>query len=272
MPELPEVEHLRRTLQPLVMGVAVTGVRILRPAYLRTLPAPFRNLVGRSVRKTARHGKKLFCTFDDSQTLVAHLGMSGGMVRAKPDDPLEPHTHIVFDLASGWQLRVLDPRRFGGLWLYSSPEEAHARHVQEFLGVDALELEPKHLRRWNSSSARLKSALLSQRDVAGLGNIYIDESLWLARLHPLQIVNRISPAHRAVLTRHIRAILRRSIRLGGTTLRDYRNVAGQKGRFARHLAVYGQAGQPCRRCGTPLASLRVSGRATVFCPACQRRR
>ena len=271
MPELPEVEHVRRTMRPVLKDVRVSGVTIIRPDYVRTPAAELRQLVGRQVRAVRRHGKNIFCIFDDDHTLVIHLGMTGGVFCVGRDQPPRAHTHVIFRLASGRQLHLRDPRRFGGLWFYPTFQAAWRGQVEGKLGVDALRLAPRHLEAWAKSRGRLKAALLAQDVVAGLGNIYVDESLWLSRLHPRQMLCRLSPCQIAGLVRNIHRILRRSIRLGGTTVRDYRNVWRRRGRFAAHLAVYGRAGKPCRRCGAALRSDRTAGRTTVFCPCCQLR-
>ncbi len=272
MPELPEVEEVRRTLEPVVLNVPVRSITVYHKNYVRLGGKTISRLAGRYVCRTLRHGKKLFCLFDDGQILLFHLGMSGRISCCRPDERQRPHTHLTILLASGYEIRMEDPRRFGGVWHYASWTKAQAAEIAGVLGVDALELEPRHLAAWRTSRARLKSALLSQRTVAGLGNIYVDESLWLAHLHPLQMLNRIPAEHYPELIHAIRSVLNKSIGMGGTTLRDYRNVAQQKGQFATSLCVYGRGGLPCLRCGTTLASRGISGRTTVFCPKCQRRR
>jgi formamidopyrimidine-DNA glycosylase len=148
---------------------------------------------------------------------------------------------------------------------------AEARELAA-LGPDALALTVEHLAHWRKAKGRLKHRLLSQKDVAGLGNIYVDEALWLAQLHPLQRVDRIPPDRLAALVAAIRTVLENSIRSGGTTLRDYRNVADQPGQFARQLQAYGRAHLPCFRCGAALKTAQIAGRTTVFCATCQRRR
>jgi formamidopyrimidine-DNA glycosylase len=144
--------------------------------------------------------------------------------------------------------------------------------VEDQLGPDALALTIEHLAHWKNSKGRLKHRLLSQRDVAGLGNIYVDEALWMSKLHPLQIVSRIKPETVAELVAAIHQVLNWSINSGGTTLRDYRNVADQPGDFARQLQAYGRAGLPCNRCKKPLQQAQIATRTTVFCPVCQKQR
>ena len=271
MPELPEVQEVRRSLEPFVLNVPIMDVTVLRNSYIRTGAGSISALIGRRVQRTRRHGKKLFCIFDDGQVLLIHLGMSGCIACCRPEEPLQPHTHYLMQLATGYQFRMRDPRRFGGLWHYSSWALAEQSEITGKMGVDALDVTAMHFSAWRNKQGRLKTDLLSQRTVAGLGNIYVDESLWLAGLHPLQRVNKLRDRHTLALATAIRAVLNKSITMGGTTLRDYRNVAQQKGQFAQSLCVYGRADLPCLRCGSTLLSRIISGRTTVFCPQCQRR-
>ncbi|NNM84236.1 MAG: bifunctional DNA-formamidopyrimidine glycosylase/DNA-(apurinic or apyrimidinic site) lyase [Phycisphaerales bacterium] len=269
MPELPEVEQVRRGIEPILRGQRVVAVRLLRSDYLEPMGADARQIEGTYCVKTHRHGKRLFCEFSAGVTLRFHLGMSGRIYAAGSGEPLSPHTHFVIKLESGRELRMSDPRRFGGIALYSSVASAVAAEITGKVGVDALKLKPVDLTVWRSLKSSVKMRLLSQREVAGLGNIYIDEALWQAGIHPLTHVNRIAPAQLASLVGAVKKLLRRSISMGGTTLRDYRNVQRQPGRFAQMLQVYGRAGEPCRRCGCELKGIRVCARATVLCPQCQ---
>lgn len=271
MPELPEVEEVRRSLEPHLLHVPIASVQILRRDFLTPPTAPLKKLVGHAFTRTLRHGKKLFLITDDGQTLLIHLGMSGRVDCVPTAAAIPKHTHIVLTLSSGTDVRLRDPRRFGGAWYYPTLPDAQARELKN-LGPDALDLALEHLGHWRRTRGRLKHRLLSQKDVAGLGNIYVDEALWLAQLHPLQRVDRIPPDRLRALVAAIHTVLRNSIRSGGTTLRDYRNVADQPGQFARQLQAYGRAHLPCFRCGKPLKSAQIAGRTTVFCATCQRRR
>lgn len=274
MPELPEVEEVRRSLEPAILGRTIAAIPALRRDYLTPHDAPLQGVIGRTFVGTRRHGKKLFCLLDDGQTLLFHLGMTGFIEVVAPDHAPEPHTHVTLALDDGRELRMSDPRRFGGLWYYPALAAAWAAEVEGHMGPDALGLRVADLAGWAKAprAARLKPRLMNQRDVAGLGNIYADESLWLARLHPLQTVRRLRRDEVARLVAAIRALLRRSIRCGGTTIRDYRNARREPGAFARRLHAYGRGGQPCHRCATSLSQVTIGGRTTVWCPTCQRRR
>lgn len=271
MPELPEVQEVRRTLEPFVLNVKIIDVKISRKSYIRAGAASLGFLIGRKVDRTVRRGKKLFCIFDDGQVLLIHLGMSGRIDCCEPETPLAPHTHFSMLLATGMEFRMQDPRRFGGLWHYPNWAAAEKTEITGKMGVDALEVLPSHFSPWRTMHSRLKAHLLSQRTVAGLGNIYVDESLWLAQLHPLQVLSKIRPRHHAALAEAIHAVLNKSISMGGTTLRDYRNVAQQRGRFAQSLCVYGRGDLPCLHCGVKLTSKVIAGRTTVYCAHCQKR-
>jgi formamidopyrimidine-DNA glycosylase len=271
MPELPEVEEVRRTLEPHLLERPIAGVRVLRRDFITPRRAPLAGLIGHRFIRTYRHGKKLFLTADDGQTLHLHLGMTGRVDCVPAVAAIPRHTHLILTLSGGTQVRFRDPRRFGGIWYYPAFEEAFAQETGD-LGPDALTLTAANLAHWRAARGRLKQRLLTQHDVAGLGNIYVDEVLWRTRLHPLQLVRRIAPAQVEALAAAIRAILRQSIALGGTTIRDYRNAANESGQFARQLQAYGRAGQACKRCGMTLVSQQIAGRTTVFCRHCQRRR
>jgi formamidopyrimidine-DNA glycosylase len=270
MPELPEVEEVRRSMEPHLLGQTITAVRVLRRDFLAPPGARLDRLIGRRIVRTHRHGKNLFLSADDGQTLHLHLGMTGRVDCLPQNVPPFKHTHVILELAAGTHIRFRDPRRFGGLVYYPTLEMALAAETGN-LGPDALAFTARDLAHWHAARGRLKQRLLAQHDVAGLGNIYVDESLWEARLHPLQRVDRLTSDQIERLVRVARRILRRSIALGGTTVRDYRNAADEAGRFARRLRVYGRAGQPCRRCHTTLAKATIAGRTSVFCPRCQKR-
>lgn len=270
MPELPEVDEVRRTLEPFILGQRIARVVIERPDFVRVGEDILREFAGQTIIGLFRHGKKLFITLADGRTMVVHLGMSGRVLCGPAATPVPKHTHVRLLLADGGEVRFCDPRRFGGVWCHATTAEALEAEVVGILGVDALALLPEHLAHWPLASGRIKARLLAQRDVAGLGNIYVDESLWAARLHPMQMVRRINEAQRKALVAAIVKVLGRSIASGGTTLRDYRNASDQPGTFVRRLKAYGRSGLPCRRCKTALARAVIAGRTSVYCPKCQK--
>jgi formamidopyrimidine-DNA glycosylase len=270
MPELPEVETIRRGLGAAVAGRRIERVEWLDPRLVRgtvdadTLAA---RLAGRTTRHVGRHGKFLLWRFTGGGMLVLHLGMSGRiLVSVPPTEPYAPHTHFVVRLSDGFQVRLVDPRRFGRIvW-----EERAGRLPA--LGPDAL--DP----RWTADrfaaelarrSAPIKALLLDQRLVAGIGNIYADEALYAAGIDPRMPARMMTEDAVRRLHRALRSVLRRGIRDGGTTIRTYLDAAGRPGRHAAELLVYGRRGVPCRHCGTPIASVRVAGRTSYYCPQCQ---
>ncbi|HEY8552105.1 MAG TPA: DNA-formamidopyrimidine glycosylase family protein [Thermaerobacter sp.] len=377
MPELPEVETIRRDLERHLRGARVAGVRVLRPeVVVGASPEELdRALRGARFRRFARRGKYLLCEVEAPapgaaaapqpgradpraadavlrgastgagrraagvphpcepaapappeaarprrRWLLVHLRMTGRLTLARHDEPLPPHTHVVWELADAgpWdELRLSDPRRFGRVYLLArSPfDPAPARRSGDSVarrprdpgtapaaraggaaargpaaagggpgrqdpippGLRTLGPEPLGRRFTASELARrlagrrapIKAVLLDQRVVAGLGNIYADEALFRARLHPAHPAGSLSPAALRRLVRAIRRVLREALAAGGTTFSDYRDGLGRQGRFAERLAVYGRAGEPCRRCGTPIATLPLAGRRAHFCPRCQ---
>jgi formamidopyrimidine-DNA glycosylase len=264
MPELPEVETVVTTLRPKVVGrpiVAVVSARrdILSPADV-DLSARLR---GRTVRSVDRRGKRIVFTLDDDNRFYIHLGMTGQVTVVAPGTALPTHTHLELDLG-GEQLRFRDPRRFGGFWwLGTEPAD-------EGMGPEPLDLRPAELlQRLARTTRAVKNALLDQRVVAGLGNIYVDESLHAAGIHPLAPADRLTAEEAGRLSRAIKATLRRAIRHRGSTLRDYRDADGAAGGFQRLHRVYGRAGDPCARCHAPIERFVLGGRSTHFCPCCQ---
>ncbi len=279
MPELPEIEHLKRTLEPVLRGAVITHVRLHRPDVLRTRSNGGSSESGKAllrggrVAQLARHGKELAIIADDGRVLCVHLGMSGRLqfLPSRSRLPRRDHVHCEWRVGSrlgDGRLVFRDPRRFGGLWGYATREALRARWGK--LGPDALTAAAPLLARALARTRRpVKAALLDQRLLAGVGNIYADESLFAARVHPCLPACRLdTPACRR-LAASIRSVLRRSIQSGGSTIRDYVDGHGASGSFAARHRVYGRASLPCVRCSTTLIGQRLAQRMTVYCPACQ---
>lgn len=264
MPELPEVECLRRSLEPGLVGRTIRRVIIRRRDIVS--PAGAAGLLtGGTIETLRRHGKQLAVIDHRGRAVIVQLGMTGGL---NLSDAVRhpPHTHVVWVLDSGARLRFVDARRFGRV--RHEPEGPQGRWAG--LGPDALSIRADVLRRALDGSGRpIKAALLDQRVLAGVGNIYADESLHAARIHPARAAGGLTRAEIRVLARKIRVILGRAIDLGGSTIRDYRDGAGQSGAFQGRHRVYGRTGKPCTRCGGVLESGRVAQRTTVWCPVCQ---
>lgn len=266
MPELPEVETVVNTLRPRLAGRRLLALRLLRQDILRSENTDLRQeLIGRTVRTVERRGKKILIALEGGGTFCIHLGMTGQLTIEPADKALQIHTHLVLDIGQGQQLRFRDPRRFGGLWWVCNGQAA-----DQGIGPEPLTLPTAELaRRLTRTRRAIKTALLDQTVVAGLGNIYVDESLFAAGIHPLTPANRLSSQQVATLGRSIKRILKQAIRHRGSSFRDYVDANGQSGQFQDLHQVYAREGQPCRTCQTPLERILLGGRSTHFCPRCQ---
>ena len=276
MPELPEVEMTRRHLAPVLCGALVREVAVRRARALRLQPEPAdfaSRLRGKRVLGLGRQGKYLLGDVGDGLTWVVHLGMSGRMSVARPGEPEAPHTAVVLTLDDGPEVRFVDPRTFGHTAVLTSEELAAAGPAR--LGPDALDALPRSpalAARLAGRTAPIKPLLLDQRLVAGLGNIYADEVLFRARLRPDRPAGSLEHDEVRALRRAVRPVLEASLRRGGTSLADlaYLLPDGRAGDYLERLAVYGRAGEPCRRCGTAVVRIVQRGRSAYFCPGCQR--
>jgi formamidopyrimidine-DNA glycosylase len=273
MPELPEVETVRRALDLELSGRRITGVRgrsiaMRRPLDVEHLAAV---LPGRRLVAPRRRGKYLLIDLDPPGTVLNHLGMSGRLTITDASAPVLPHTHVTLELEDGRELRFVDPRRFG-MMVWLEPEAESADPSLAALGMEPLDpgLEERLPPLFKARRAPLKSLLLDQHLVAGVGNIYAAEALWRAGIRPDRSGDRTSLDRLTALTRAVRSVLADAVEQGGTTIRDYATPDGDFGYFAVHLAVYGRQGQPCRRCETTLRSDVIGGRTTAWCPHCQR--
>ena len=274
MPELPEVETIASDLRPLIVDRTIVAVDLRFPSIVRH-PEPeafLRELPGRRVAALDRRGKYMMFRLDPGLSLVVHLGMTGQLLHKLPEDPERPHTHVVLTLDNGTELRYSDPRRFGRLLLGSEAELVASRKLPK-LGPEPLDplFTPRDLhRRLSGRRAPLKLLLLDQSILAGIGNIYADEALYRARIRPDRAPARITRSR----VKRLHAALRESLLLGivnrGSSIDDYVDLYGAKGRQQEELQVYGRGGRPCFNCGRPLTLVRLGGRATVFCRRCQR--
>ena len=271
MPELPEVETVRRGIAPLILGRPVDQV-VLRTAGLRWPFPPELNqvLVGRPFREVARRGKYLLL-FNEGGCLILHLGMSGHVRVIPAHIPAGSHDHVDIVLADGNCLRLNDPRRFGALlWTEADP----ARHpLLANLGPEPLGEEFSGEMLFQRSRGRrvaVKNFLMDSRIVVGVGNIYAAESLFRAGIHPLRAAGKVSRERYLALADAARAILAQAIERGGTTLRDFISPDGAPGYFEQELRVYGRGGAPCKACGTRLKEARIGQRSSAWCPRCQR--
>jgi formamidopyrimidine-DNA glycosylase len=274
VPELPEVETIRTRLEPGLVGrtferVVITDPRLTRPEPPEVVAA---ELEGERVQAIGRRGKYLIVEFESGRHLLIHLRMTGNVLhpaRSAPD--ADRHRRAVVRLDDGSDVTYRDVRRFG-TWELLEPGELDEYFAARRLGGEPLDrgFTTKALgRAFAGRRAPVKAALLDQRAAAGVGNIYADEALWRARIHPLRPAGSLSPEEVAALRKAVREALRTGIARQGATLRDYRRPDGGRGSMQDRFRVYGQAGEPCLRCGTPIEKIRAGGRGTWFCPHCQ---
>lgn len=274
MPELPEVEVLRRSLEPVLVGDRIERVEVretrLREPVRRAQLA--RRVVGTSILRLDRRSKYLLIELSGGSSLVIHLGMSGRLTVVDAAAPLEPHEHVAFFLASGRRLRFRDPRRFGLVFALATHRREDSHHF-EGLGPEPLTelfsgatLEAAAVGR----RGPVKSFLMNNAVVVGVGNIYASESLFQAGIHPSRSVARISRQRWQALAVAAKEVLGRAIDQGGTTLNDFTDGTGHEGYFQVSLAVYDREGHPCPRCGSSVRRQVHAGRSTYFCPRCQR--
>ena len=264
MPELPEVETVVRTLLPHVNGMRIERLLHVRPDMVE--PANFdlaASIEHRKITTVIRRAKRIVFTLDDRSRFFIHLGMTGRLTIELPSEPRRLHTHFVAVLSSGLELRLSDPRRFGAIvWLGSAGHER--------LGPEPLTLRADRLIKLLQTTRRpIKTALLDQRVIAGIGNIYADEALHRAQIDPRRPACSIDEAAARRLNRAIKYVLRRAIRAGGSSIRDYVSADGRRGSFLDRHAVYDRAGKPCHRCGQLIQRIVLGGRSTHFCATCQ---
>lgn len=271
MPELPEVETVARGLRTRLIGRTVTRV-IIQWAGSIGAPDPgmfVQRLTGKTVISVDRRGKWILVKVSDGQTLLVHLRMTGQLLLEAIDCAEDEYTRVVLYLDSGERLRFSDMRKFGRLILTDNPSD-----VLGELGPEPLADEftvARFERMLSNRRGRIKSLLLNQRFLAGLGNIYVNEALWKAHIHPLRSGDSLSFEEVERLYRAIRSVLRAAIVEGGTTLENgnFKRANGKAGEFASQLLVYDRGGEPCGCCGTPIERITVGQRGTYFCPRCQ---
>lgn len=273
MPELPEVETIVRHLRTARLGGQV--IRRARVRWAKTVaphsPAGFARQIRNSrIETIARRAKYIVMTLADGRSLIIHLRMTGHLDILPPQTPPRRSDRMILELADGRQLHFEDARKFGRVWLTSNSDQILSK-----LGPEPLTLRVADFRRrLHGRTQQLKPLLLDQHFIAGIGNIYADEALWHAQLHPRRRADTLSPQQVAALYEAIRVVLRRGIRNLGTTLgggtTHFVLPQGERGRNQEKLNAYGQTGLPCTRCGAKIRRLVVNGRATHICPACQR--
>jgi len=268
------VETIAADLRPHLVGRTIVRCELRFPKIVRhPEPEQFVDAVaGMRVESLRRRGKYMLIGLGRELLLVVHLGMTGQLRIVEPGTAMQPHTHAVFDLDDGRQLRYRDPRRFGRLLLGTEVDLLAARALPR-LGPEPIDPDftPAQLyKALHRRRAPLKAVLLDQSTVAGVGNIYADESLYMARIRPDRIAARVSKKSAARLHESLRTSLEAAIRNRGSSVDTYRDAWGEMGAQQEELAVYGRGGEPCLTCGRPLSTVRIGGRTTVFCRRCQR--
>lgn len=274
MPELPEVETVRRSLEMALPGHIITDICVREPRLRFTVnEAELTDLIlRRKVVALRRRAKYLIIHFSKGSCLIVHLGMTGQVLILPAAAPLDKHDHVVFTLDDGLELRFRDPRRFGCI-IATKEENLHAHAALKNLGPEPLadEFTPEYLfRRSRKSKKPVKTFVMDQQILVGIGNIYASEALFLAGIHPLRAAGRISLARWQKLHAAIRQVLEEAIALGGTTIDDFRNSDGSSGYFQQKLRAYGRKGEPCPNCQRAIRSQIIAGRSTFYCPRCQK--
>jgi formamidopyrimidine-DNA glycosylase len=273
MPELPEVETVVRGLRATLPGRIVREVRLGKTDFIDDPAALERELPGQRIAGVERRGKFILMPLVRGESsnggarLVIHLGMTGRLYTSAANQPGVKHTHVVMKLDDGRELRYTDPRRFGRMALVRESDEP--KFLRQ-LGREPLEIsDADFLRLLAQRRTMIKALLLDQRRLRGIGNIYADESLWRAEIHPRRLASKISRQRARKLWRAIRRVLEAAIRAGGSTISDYANAAGEPGFFQLRHRVYDRDGKPCYRCASKIRRIIVAGRSSHFCPCCQ---
>ncbi|MFC5735287.1 DNA-formamidopyrimidine glycosylase [Cytobacillus gottheilii] len=275
MPELPEVETVRRTLKELIIGKEIKDVSVFWPKIIKFPEelSQFKDaLMGQSFIDIGRRGKFLIL-YTEGLALISHLRMEGKYALTQSDEPVDKHTHVIFHFTDDTELRYKDVRKFGTMHLYKKEE------VFQYLPLSQLGPEPMTesftpdllAARFAKTARHVKTVLLDQKTVVGLGNIYVDETLFRANIHPERVANTLNEEEIARIHTEINRTLEDAVEKGGSTIRSYINSQGQIGMFQLDLFVYGRKGEPCKICGTALERIITGGRGTVFCPTCQKR-
>jgi formamidopyrimidine-DNA glycosylase len=288
MPELPEVETVARGLQGSVAGRRILSVTLRKTDFIDDPVAIERELPGRRIARVERFGKFMLLRLASpsavsgpaaatttlvaadavQEALLVHLGMTGNLAPHFAEQPLAKHTHVTLVLDDGRELRYIDPRRFGRMAYLAG--EALTAELLRFGAEPLLVTAEEFSRRIQGSRARIKALLLDQRVLRGVGNIYADESLWRARIHPARSGASLKSAEIEILRKALQKILRKAIQMRGSSISDFVDAEGIAGAYQQHHQAYGREGEKCFRCGANIRRIIVAGRSSHFCPACQR--
>ena len=270
MPELPEAETIAVELHRHLAGQVVGRVTVMRKDVVHGDPRSLTSVLRRRrIVRVYRRAKRVVLQLEPGAELVFRLGMSGQLTLEETDAPTKRHTHVRIAFPSlNKELRFCDPRRFGGVWCLAG----HERHVGKRMGevgVEPLDTNLGVFAELLNRRRQIKALLMDQSVIAGLGNIYCDEALYAARIHPLTPAENIDRSQARTLLRSIKSTLRKAIEHSGSTVSDYRRVSGEAGGFQKFHRVYGKEGDSCRSCGTEIQRIQAAGRSTHLCPRCQ---
>ncbi len=274
MPELPEVETIKRSLEESVTNTTVQKVDVYLPKIIKEPSATeFVELLrGKTITSISRRGKYLLIQLSGDLVMVVHFRMTGKFIYCRPGEKIPKHTHLTIALDNERELRYVDTRKFGRFHLVEGD------HLGQISGLNSLGIEPlderltrdylkKHLK---FRRAKIKPLLLNQRLIAGIGNIYADEILHAARIHPERLACTLNARETANLYLSIKRIIREGIKYNGTSIRDYVDSNGRLGKFQNYLSVYNREGKQCAKCGSTITRKKIAGRSTYFCPSCQK--
>jgi formamidopyrimidine-DNA glycosylase len=285
MPELPEVETIARGLQRTIVGKRIQDIRTICPDVVKQPSRIFRKeLIRKKVKEVRRRGKYLLIDLSGGKTLLVHLGMTGNFLvdvrrplsavrrqlQTNNTNDNDKHNHLIFTfLGSNARLCYNDQRKFGKMKVFNTGEEESVLELSR-LGPEVLQVDPfEFINVFRGRKTKIKSALLNQQIIAGLGNIYADESLFEARINPAQITNAISERKLRNLHQAVKKVLRKAIRAGGSSIDNYLNINGEIGRFQLQHKVYGREGELCKKCRAKIKRIKISQRSSYFCPRCQ---
>ena len=279
MPELPEVENIAVGLREAIISLSIKNIDVAKPLIIRgPHQRRWRKAIGKycgcKIVGVARRGKRLIMATNNGSGLVVQLGMTGRFVIVKTSEARVKHTHFLIKLNNNKDLRFVDPRRFGRVWLVddldlANPDIAMGGAGMSPMGPEPFDITRRAFRQLLGSKRVIKSLLLDQVRIAGLGNIYADEALFGAGIHPAAVAEDICPEKAEKLRIEIRKVLRQAIKGGGTTFSDFRNAYGEMGQFIKKLRVYQRTGLSCGICDTAIERIVISGRSSHFCPKCQ---
>jgi formamidopyrimidine-DNA glycosylase len=272
MPELPEVETIVRGLQKTIVGKKIKNVKVISPAIVKQNSKNLKKNVGGSeIIGVRRRGKFILIDLSNRKTILAHLGMTGSFLLLTPSTPLNKHDHLILKFyKTRKELRYNDQRKFGRVKSLSTSQEEKIPDLRK-LGPESLNVScSDFVGLFKKRKGRIKSALLNQQIIAGLGNIYADESLFEAKIHPQQRADKLTPRKLKGLHRAMQKILKKAIKAGGSSIENYHNVNGEIGSFQLQHKVYGREGLLCKRCRAKIKRIKISQRSSYFCPKCQK--